>query len=62
MARGQAERLVPLLEEVLAEARLDWAISMGSAWGLGRAILPGFGSLLPWRVGSRLGLACQLSA
>ena len=35
MARGQAERLMPLLEEVLAEAGAGWADLAGLAVGIG---------------------------
>lgn len=35
MAKGQAERLIPLLEELLADAKIDWSDLTGLAVGTG---------------------------
>ncbi len=40
MARGQAERLMPLLDEVLAEAAIGWHDLDAVAWVSAPAISP----------------------
>lgn len=57
MAKGQAERLFPLLEEMLAEAGLDWRDLTGLAVGTG----PGNFTGVRISVAAARGLALSLS-
>ena len=57
MARGQGERLMPLLEEVLAEHRLEWADLDGIGVGVG----PGNFTGIRIAVSAARGLALGLS-
>jgi tRNA threonylcarbamoyladenosine biosynthesis protein TsaB len=56
MEKGQAERLMPLLEEVLAEAGIGWRDLSGWPSAPGRATSPASASPSPRRGGWRLGL------
>ncbi|MEM6759301.1 MAG: tRNA (adenosine(37)-N6)-threonylcarbamoyltransferase complex dimerization subunit type 1 TsaB [Pseudomonadota bacterium] len=58
MARGQAERLVPLLEELLAQAGVTWQELSALAVGIGPGNFTGIRIGVATARGLALGLAC----